>query len=143
MNILYQLSIMFLTDCPIFFRNFLMVTNMCRKVPKIVFSRNLFVFSPTPSSTQICFIFTPKKAGQKFQFSHETPRIIIFGMSKQRSSWSAFGQSTGNDVSGHYKHHYHYFGTSVRRSSGQHSGSRHSTAGNDIVANIVKTPTPT
>ena len=32
--------------------------------------------------------------------------LSFFGTSVQRSSRSAFGGSTGNDVSGHYKHHY-------------------------------------
>ena len=31
---------------------------------------------------------------------------IIIGTSVQLSSWSAFGRSTGYDVSGHYKRHY-------------------------------------
>ena len=32
-----------------------------------------------------------------------------FGTSVRRSSRSAFGRSTGNDVSGHYKRHYFLF----------------------------------
>ena len=32
----------------------------------------------------------------------------IFGTSVRRSSRSAFGRSTGNDVSGHYKRHYFF-----------------------------------
>ena len=35
--------------------------------------------------------------------------ILRIGMSVRRSSRSAFGWSTGNDVSGHYKHHYFLF----------------------------------
>ena len=34
---------------------------------------------------------------------------IIIGTSVQLSSWSAFGRSTGYDVSGHYKRHYFLF----------------------------------
>jgi len=33
----------------------------------------------------------------------------VFGTSVRRSSRSAFGRSTGNDVSGHYKRHYFLF----------------------------------
>ena len=33
----------------------------------------------------------------------------IFGTSVRHSSWSAFGRPPGNDVSGHYKHHYLFF----------------------------------
>ena len=32
--------------------------------------------------------------------------VLVIGMSVRRSSRSAFGRSTGNDVSGHYKRHY-------------------------------------
>ena len=44
----------------------------------------------------------------------KTPCIGCFisqyiGMSVRRSSRSAFGRSTGNDVSGHYKRHYFLF----------------------------------
>ena len=35
--------------------------------------------------------------------------ILRIGMSVRRSSRSAFGRSTGNDVSGHYKRHYFLF----------------------------------
>ena len=34
---------------------------------------------------------------------------MTFGTSVRRSSRSAFGRSTGNDVSGHYKRHYFLF----------------------------------
>ena len=34
---------------------------------------------------------------------------IVFGTSGRRSSWSAFGRSTGKDVSGHFKRHYFLF----------------------------------
>ena len=58
-------------------------------------------------------------------------------MSVQCSSRSAFGRPTGNDVSGHYKPH--YFGTSVRHSSGLHRAVSfgRSTASNDVVATIL------
>ena len=36
-----------------------------------------------------------------------------FGTSGRHFSWSAFWWSTGNDVSGHYKHHYFLFLFSV------------------------------
>ena len=48
--------------------------------------------------------------------------IMIFSTSMRRSSWLAFGRSTGNDVRGHYK--WHSSGTSVLHSSGRHSGGR-------------------
>ena len=35
--------------------------------------------------------------------------LFSFGTSVRRSSRSAFGRSTGNDVSGHYKRHYFLF----------------------------------
>ena len=38
--------------------------------------------------------------------SPETQDVKHFGTSVRRSSRPAFGRSTGNDVSGHYKHHY-------------------------------------
>ena len=38
-------------------------------------------------------------------WERRTSSTIDIGTSGQRSSRSAFGQSTGNDVSGHYKHH--------------------------------------
>ena len=37
------------------------------------------------------------------------PQLWYFGTSVRRSSRSAFGRSTGNDVSGHYKRHYFLF----------------------------------
>ena len=33
-------------------------------------------------------------------------RNLTFGTSGRHSSWLAFGPSTGNDVSGHYKQHF-------------------------------------
>ena len=50
-----------------------------------------------------------------------------FGTSDQRSCQSVFGQSTGNDVSGHYE--CNYFGTSVQRSSRSAFGR---STGNDV-----------
>ena len=35
--------------------------------------------------------------------------LVFFGTSVRRSSQSAFGRSTDNDVSGHYKRHYFFF----------------------------------
>ena len=33
-------------------------------------------------------------------------KTIKIGTSGRRSSWSVFGRSTGNSISGHYKQHY-------------------------------------
>ena len=41
--------------------------------------------------------------------SPETQDVKHFGTSVRRSSRPAFGRSTGNDVSGHYKPYYHCF----------------------------------
>ena len=38
-----------------------------------------------------------------------TEKSVYIGASVRRSSRSAFGRSTGNDVSGHYKRHYFLF----------------------------------
>ena len=71
-----------------------------------------------------------------FQFSFVYKDI---GMSVRRSSRSAFGRSSGNDVSGHYKHHYFLFYLLFLARAGGVPGSAfgRSTAGNDVVATII------
>ena len=58
----------------------------------------------------------------------------FFGTSVRRSSRSAFGRSTCNDVSGHYKRHYFLFWR--ERAAFQRSAFGRSTAGDDVVATI-------
>ena len=60
---------------------------------------------------------------------------MTIGTGSQRSSRSAFGRSTGNDVSGHYKRNYFLFWR--EHVAFQQSAFRQSTAGNDVVATIV------
>ena len=55
-----------------------------------------------------------------------------FGMSGRCSSRSAFGRSTGIDVSGHYKRDFWH-----KRAAFQQSAFGRSTAGNDVVATII------
>ena len=40
--------------------------------------------------------------------------LLIFGTSGQHSSRSAFGPTTGNDISGHYKQRYFLFPVFLR-----------------------------
>ena len=55
-----------------------------------------------PDNLEITFAtLRPKEA--------QSPQFVIIGASVRRTSRSAFGRSTGNDVSGHYKRHYFLF----------------------------------
>ena len=82
----------------------------------LIFSTRLFVFV-----FALMFVLVP------VLFCFGFVSVFVIGTSVRRSSRSAFGRSTGNDVSGHYKRH--YFGTNVRRSSRSAFGR---STGNDV-----------
>ena len=56
----------------------------------------------------------------------------LIGTSVRRSSRSAFGRSTGNNVSGHYKRHYFFPFFWHERAAFQRLAFGRSTAGNDV-----------
>ena len=65
----------------------------------------------TPETLQILFISTLSYPRLRSSVTGYNYYLLfggtnLFGTSSRCSSWSAFGQSTGNNVSGHYKQHY-------------------------------------